>query len=179
MRIFRKALRRFTADTSGQLSVEAALMVPIIVWVYVSTFTYFETFRADSANVKAAYTIGDMLSRETNGVNQAYIDGLNDIFAYMSVAREATWLRVTSVYWDVDEQAYVLDWSAASGSREPLTDLDPIIDSIPILGPGDNVVVVETYMRYTPEFNIGLDPFTYRNVVVTKPRFAPALSWAS
>jgi hypothetical protein len=179
MHRFRKALGRFAADTGGQLSIEAALMVPMIVWIYVSTFTYFETFRADSANVKAAYAIGDMLSRETAEVNQSYIDGLNGIFSYMTVARQETWLRVSSVAWDDAGQKFVLRWSAASAGHAPLDTVDPIAASIPAMSPGDTVVVVETYMPYTPEFNIGLDPFTYRNVVVTRPRFASYLRWAS
>jgi hypothetical protein len=172
-----RRLTRFTRDTEGQLSIEAAMMVPLICWIYFSTFTYFETFRADATNIKAAYAIGDMLSRETAGVDKTYVDGLNSVFAYMTVARKPTWLRVSSVGYDSVAEDFVLNWSSASGTKLGLVDIEAIRASIPAMSAGDTVIVVETYMPYQPEFNIGLKPFTYRNVVVTRPRFAPKLDW--
>jgi hypothetical protein len=179
MKSFRKSFARFGRDTGGSLSVEACMMVPLICWIYFSVFTYFETFRADSTNIKAAYAIGDILSRETAGVDQTYVDGLNKAFGYMTVARKPTWLRVSSVSYDGTDNTFVLNWSAASGTHTGLVTLDAIQASIPAMTPGDTVIVVETYMPYQPEFNIGLKPFTYRNVVVTRPRFAPQLLWLS
>lgn len=121
--------------------------------------------------------IGDMLSRETALIDQDYVDGLNQIFSYITVAKQPTWIRVSSVTWDEDQDKFVLQWSAASAGHAKLDDLLPIQASIPAMGDGDTVVVVETYMPYQTDFNIGLDPFTYRNVVVTRPRFAPQLLW--
>jgi Flp pilus assembly protein TadG len=178
MKLLRMHLGRFARDTEGQLSIEAAMMIPLIVWVYVTTFTYFETFRADSTNVKAAYAVGDMLSRQTDPVNQTYIDGMRDVFRYMTLARETPWLRVSVVGFDGQTNAFFLQWSNASSGHVPATlaELEP---NIPAMTPGDSVIVVETFMPYTPEFNIGLDPFTFRNVVVTRPRFAPQLLWTT
>jgi hypothetical protein len=178
MTLFRR-LARFQRDTRGQLSIEAAMMVPLICWIYFSTFTYFETFRADATNIKAAYAVGDMLSRETEPVDQGYVNGLNKLFSYMTMSRKPTWIRVTSVGYSEADEAFVLNWSSASDGHNGLAELTPIAASIPEMSAGDTVIVVETYMPYTPEFNIGLRPFTYRNVVVTRPRFAPQLLWAA
>lgn len=178
MKSMRTHLARFGRDTKGQLSIEAALMIPLIVWIYVTTFTYFETFRADSTNVKAAYAVGDMLSRETNPVGQTYIDGMRDVFRYMTLARQAPWIRVSVVGFDSQTNDFNLQWSHASTGHDPAT-MAELAPSIPAMTPGDSVIVVETFMPYNPEYNIGLDPFTFRNVVVTRPRFAPQLLWTS
>jgi len=178
MNVLRTSFARFAADTRGQLSIEAAMMVPLIVWIYVTTFTYFETFRAEATNVKAAYTIGDMLSRETQAVDGPYIDGLNTVFAYMTLARQETWIRVSNVGYDGDTESFVLNWTYATDNHA-VADLADLVEDIPAMTPGDTVIVVETFMPYKPEFNIGLKPFNFRNVVVTRPRFAPQLLWAS
>jgi len=179
MHALRFRLGRFGRDTEGQLSIEACLMIPLIMWIYVATFTYFETFRADSTNVKAAYAVGDMLSRETEAVGEQYLEGMNTIFAHMTYSRFPTWLRVTSVSFDSIDDKLVLNWSHATGGKTALTaeTLAEIVASVPKLNGGDSVIVVETYMRYEPGFRVGLDPFTFRNVVVTRPRFAPQLIW--
>ena len=174
MNVIRTRLSRFRRDDGGQLSIEAAIMIPLIVWVYVATFTYFEAFRADSTNVKAAYAVGDLLSRETNPVDAAYIDGMNGIFSYMTNSKEPTWIRVSNVGWDSDADDFKLNWSYATGSHDPVI-LEDIKAQIPMMSPGDTVIVVETYMPYTPDFNVGIKPFTFRNLVVTRPRFAPQL----
>jgi hypothetical protein len=170
-------LRSFLRDNRGTLSVEAAIMVPAIFLVYLAVFTFFHTFRADAANAKASYSVADMLSRETNKVNQAYVDGLNSVFAYMTRAREPTWIRVSSVVWHEDTKKCELRWSAASKGHLPLTDVTSIEARIPMMADGDTVNVVETFMPYTPAFNVGLDRMTFGNLVVTRPRFAPKLDW--
>jgi hypothetical protein len=171
-------LGKFGGDERGQLSIEAAMMVPLIVWIYVATFTYFEAFRADATNVKAAYAVGDLLSRETDPVDAAYIDGMNGIFGYMTAARQPTWIRVSNVGWDTDANDFKLNWSHASDGHDPAI-LADIKDQIPMMAAGDTVIVVETFMPYSPEFNVGIQPFTFRNLVVTRPRFAPQLCWDS
>lgn len=174
----RARLARFGHETRASLSIEAAMMIPLITWIMVTTFTYFDTFRADSTNVKAAYTVGDMLSRETEPVNATYIEGLNTMFAYMVFAKEGSWIRVSNVAYDGVENKLVLNWTHATGGHADAT-LDQLAPQIPMMSAGDTVIVVETFMPFTPAFNIGLDPMTFRNVVVTRPRFAPQLLWAS
>lgn len=172
-----RRLSRFGRDDGGSLSVEAAMMVPLIVWIYVSTYTYFEAFRADSINVKASYTISDLLSREEDPVNAAYIAGMNQVFNDMVLPRQQTWIRVSSVTFDPAENKYSVQWSHATQNHDPAK-IDDILPWIPVMSGADTVIVVETYMPYTPEFNM-LSPMTYRNVVVTRPRFTPQLKWST
>lgn len=178
MKSLRRQIRRFARDTRGQLSIEAALMFPLLVWVYIATFTFFETYRADSTNVKAAYAVSDMLSRQTDPVGQVQIDGMRDVFRYMTLAKQTPWIRVSVVGFDGNTDQFVLKWSNASTGHQPAL-LEDLVPHIPAMTPGDSVIVVETYMPYTPEFKVGLSSFTFRNIVVTRPRFAPQLLWAS
>ena len=173
-----RALARFGRDSGGQLSIEAAIMIPLITWIYVMTFTFFGTFRADATNVKAAYAVGDMLSRETVAIDDSYIDGMNTVFGYMTASAQPTWIRVSNVGYDGDKKLFVLNWSHATGGH-PAALLSDLAGQLPDMTPGDTVIVVETFMPYTPEYSVGLKPFTFRNVVVTRPRFAPQLLWAS
>jgi len=173
-----RTLGRFGRDDSGQLSIEAAIMVPLLFWIYVATFTWFNSFRADATNVKAAYAVGDMLSRETQPVDADYIEGLNRVFSYMVLAEQPTWIRVSNVRYDAASQKLVLVWSQATGGHEKAT-IEMLRDRIPDMTPGDTVIVVETNMPYTPKFNVGLKPMIFHNVVVTRPRFAPQLCFQS
>ncbi len=82
---FTHAVRQFLVDDdAGSVSVETVIIMPILLWVYVATFVIFDGFRTHNQNVKAAYTIGDMLSRETNAIDNAYLEGLSDVFDFLT-----------------------------------------------------------------------------------------------
>lgn len=178
-KILAQRLRAFRNDLRGSLSVEAVLIFPLLMWAYAAMFVYFDAFRAQNTNLKAAYTISDMVSRETNGVSANYIEGLNTVFDYLTKSTEPTWVRVTIVYCDQDcyDPARVLkkDWSYATDGKPKLTDADvqgSYDSKIPILPLGERLIMVETFVDYQPAFNVGLDGFTFENFVATRPRFA-------
>ena len=76
-------LQRFRRSEEGSISVEAMLLVPILMWAYLGTFVFFDAFRSQSTNLKAAYTIGDTLSRETRHVTPAYLDSLSAMHRFL------------------------------------------------------------------------------------------------
>ena len=51
---------------SGSISVEAVLMFPILLWGYIGMYVFFEGLRENNINLKAAYTIGDLLSADVD-----------------------------------------------------------------------------------------------------------------
>ena len=134
-------------------------------------------------------TIADMLSRETGPIagdstsvqiNQTYVNGLNTMFDYLTNSRQPTWIRVTSVYWDDNDNKYRVDWSATSGTgHDEMTTymLQAYKDRIPVMPNGDTVVLVETFMAYTPVFKVGLDPRWFQTFITTAPRFASCVPW--
>ncbi len=50
-------------------------------------------------------------------------------------------------------------------------------DRIPVMPNGDTVVLVETFMAYTPVFKVGLDPRWFQTFITTAPRFASCVPW--
>lgn len=43
---------------------------------------------------------------------------------------------------------------------------------MPALAPGDTVVLLETFLRYNPPFNVGIASSWNGNAIVTRLRFA-------
>jgi len=171
---------RFARDERGLLSVEAAIMAPLLVFFLMMMYTTFDVFRLNATNSKAAYTIGDLLSRETEPVDQGFIDGMKDIFDYITLGAPASsWIRVSVVRYDGDDDEFKLLWSQVGGTATALTDETfPIIEGhIPNMAEEDTVVVVETYMPYTISLKIGWTGFNLAHTVITRPRFASQLCW--
>ncbi|MFO1173771.1 MAG: hypothetical protein U1E48_00990 [Paracoccaceae bacterium] len=189
LRSLRLRLFDFSRDDRGAMEVEGILASTFLIWWYISSFQYFDAFKQKNINLKAAYTVADMLSRETgpsNGdpnatpVNQTYINGLNTMFDYLTYSRKPTWIRVTSVYYDDTTKKYHVDWSAASGSGHTLMTtpmLQGYTNRLPVLPDGDSVIVVETFMAYEPIFSIGINAQVYNTFITTSPRFSSCLPW--
>jgi len=173
------SLKRFRARTEGSLSAEAVLVLPLLVWAYIGLFTLFDAFRVQNLNVKASYTIGDLLSRETNYVTPDYIEGLLNVYRVMTQAQHQTILRVTAIRYDADDDEHILLWSHSTPGRQAVTEntLDDILDHVPVMADADTVTVVETVAGFVPLFNIGIEPLFFENTVVTRPRFAPQIVW--
>lgn len=197
MAALKSRLAAFRDDVRGSLSVEAALVLPLLCWFYVASFVWFDAFRAQNTNLKASYTLADMLSREQAEVNAAYMQGLNRVYDYLAASGSPTYIRVTIVkctqgclppssgsYDDADVLAgrrLAIEWSYATEGRPALnnTTIASYNDKIPYMPKGDIVILLETFMTYTPLFNAGLSERTFANYIVTRPRFTPQICWES
>lgn len=164
-------------DRSGSVAVEATLVFPAFVWVYLGMFVYWEAFRVENTNTKAAYLIADIISREFNPLSDNYIDGMGNLYAFLTRDRYPTSIRVSSIGWDAAEEEYVVLWSRATNGGTPLESEDVAEkgDILPIIPAGDTVILVETLLDYTPTFNIGLDPRDMTQFVYMRPRFISAV----
>ncbi len=178
------ALRRFTRDTSGSLSVETAIILPALCYIYVGSFVWFDAFRMQNVNLKATYTIADMISRETEGIDATYFQGLDDVYTYLTYGDHDTQLRISIIECTADcddESNRVLDvcWSKASEGRETLTTgmLRGNSGIVPLFAKGDELIVAETFMLYTPAFNVGLGQQVFENAVFTSPRMPGQLKY--
>ncbi len=207
----RLELGRFAREERAAMPLEGLMAFIFLVWWYIASFQFFDAYRQKNINLKAAYTVADMLSRETGPevgnpastpVDQTYINGLNRMFDYLTFSKRPTWIRVSSVYWDEDDNKYRVDWSSTSGTGHlPMT--TPMLQSyksrIPVLPNGDTLILVETFMAYeplwyykgTPEYNIvngqpvevlrpydsGLEPQWFTTFIPTAPRFASCVPW--
>ncbi len=182
--LIRARLAAFRDDARGSLSVEAALILPLLCWFYVASFVWFDAFRTQNANLKASYTLADMLSRETDPITETYLKGLNKVYDYLTTTRHPTYIRVTTVKCTDDcateARTLQVDWSYATEGRTKHTNatLGAFKDKIPLMPQGDTVILLETFMAYEPLFNAGLPAKSLENYIVTRPRFAPQLLYA-
>lgn len=184
MRRLLSSFRLFRRSEEGQLSVETVMVIPLLLFAYAGLFTFFDAFRTVNLNTRASYTIADMLSRETNPVDDAYIEGLNKILSVLTASSYDTILRVTVVTWDDNAQELQLVWSAVDGGTgtpvAPITEgtLTEVEGRVPIMAHGDINIVVETWSGFVPMMAWhGVESQYYHHTAVTRPRFAPQLCW--
>ena len=200
-RRLRPALARFLRDERATMSVEIVLMLPLLMLWLAASFVFFDVFRVNMVNEKAAYTIADMISRQST-VDNDFIEGTNNVFDFLINRRGTTWLRVTSVKYraaDPDTgvpESYEVQWSFATRGRqsfgtEAFTDLS-LEDRIPIMGDNETVIVTETFTTYRPPFNpfriapwdleedetaaVFSDTFGFNTFLVTRPRFVTEIA---
>lgn len=180
-RLLSRFLARFRRDESGSITVEALLMVPMLAWFYLGTLVFFDVFHTQSINIKASYTIGDMLSRETDYVTPRYITGLWGLQQTLLDTTEPRALRITVFRYDETNDRYVVRWSRTAGGIAQLTtaDLANMRDILPVMPDGEIAILTHSRVDYVPAFDVGLTPFTFDEYTVTRPRFAPQLCWNS
>ncbi|WP_415921865.1 TadE/TadG family type IV pilus assembly protein [Tateyamaria sp. SN6-1] len=169
-------LRRFRDNEHGAAALETIIIIPLMFWAYLSMYSYFHAYRTHSLNIKTAYAIGDVISRQTTPIDQAYLEGVHELAAYMSwTERSSFTLRITSVVYDEEANEYRRDWSEVKGSKPPLSnsDVNNLRSSLPVMPDGERLVLVETFKQYDPPFNMGLSDHEIHNFVFTRPRYAP------
>lgn len=183
-------------DTRAGFTVELVMVLPLLLWGYFGMFVLFEGYRSLSSNIRASYTISDLLSRETDGITSAYINGLNDIQDILTQSPHRTVLRVSVFSYDQGSGTHTLEWSEATegksaivaGSDEETTALG----HLPVMNDSQHMIVVETWVAFVPFFNLTLStlfdndpedervafgPFYFESLVTTRPRFADQLCW--
>ncbi|MEL6517832.1 MAG: hypothetical protein AAFO80_09755 [Pseudomonadota bacterium] len=180
--------KSFRRAQEGTLSVEALIVLPMLLWAVGAMFIYWDAFKTQNINAKASYTVADLISRESSAIDGDYIDGMNNIYEFLIKRGRDNNLRVSVVsYTQEDEFAPIvknLNWSYATGDLEEHTTISAIEDRLPTLNPGEELIVVETEMTWTPPIGMNiwvptLDEAQYRNLVFTTPRFVPQVVFAS
>lgn len=186
--LHRLSPRRFWREDAAGMTVEAVMIIPLLFWAILATYSYFDVYHVRGLAVKGNFAISDLLSRETNPITPEYLAGIEDVFEYLTQSGDSSWLRVTVVHCDSDcddpdGRDLDLDWSEATDSHVSLTaqDLNSTYnDVIPLIAFGERVIMVETSLDYNPPFNTvldGLEPRTMRDVIMTRPRFSGQLAW--
>lgn len=175
----KSALAGFGRREDGTIAIEAMIIMPMMFWTFLSVFSIFETFRNYSIHQKAAFTIGDSISRETAPIDTAYIEGSLQLYEYLSRSQGKSALRVTSLVYDAAGDRFFRDWSKTAGSVVELTNED-VRDwgtKLPVMPDNERVMLVETWSEYDPPFATGLEQREIKNFVFTRPRFAPRVCW--
>ena len=179
-------LRRFARDTDGYVSVEAMIVLPALFLLFAASWVYFDVFRQQAVNQKANYAIGDMISRETEALDDAYIDNAWRLLGLLTktevdpnVDIHNSDMRITVVKYNANSDSYQVVWSAARGDYSGLNngDMNDYKDRLPTMANNGQTVIVETWEDYNPAFRVGLDAFEIKSYSFTHPRYAPQVLW--
>ena len=180
-RLLKSRFKRFAQDNSGSITVEFVLAMPILFWSFMAAYVFFDGYRQSAVNLKAAYTISDLVSRETSFIDDDYIDSMLNLLQLMTDASSSgdVTMRISVIRWDQDDDRYYLDWSANRGFSEELTNanLNDLKDRLPTMPDNERVIRVETNNVFVPLFNIGMDDINLSNFVFTRPRFVSQVPW--
>ena len=171
----------FVRREDGTVAVEAMLVMPIMFWAYLSMFAIQDAFRMYGVHQKAAYSIGDAISRETVPIDDAYFDGTHDLFEYLAHSQGDTNMRISQLWYDADADEYKKDWSQVRGNIAALTDNEVRNwhHKLPVMPGNERVVLLETWSAYDPPFETGLTTDEIRTFVFTRPRYAPVVCFDS
>ncbi len=178
----RRILSGYARDERGSITVEFVLIVPLLFWAFMASYVFFDGYRQSALNVKAAYTVGDLISRETEAINDTYIDSMYALFQMMVRDQAPVGLRISVVRYDAAQDRYYVDWSRIRGIYTYPRDnsnLEDIRARLPEMPDGERVILVESSNIYEPIFNVGFGNLDLDNFVFTRPRFAPQVAWSN
>jgi hypothetical protein len=194
----RTSIRAFARDESGVMIAEFLILMPILIWGFIALVVYWDLFRTINTNQKAAYSISDLLSRQEVVTEEFVTTGLFEVLRFLVPNAQEPRIRITSFEFDektpeADPNAwgddkFVLLWSRVAGDAtnpesfepEPFVeaDLQPMHETvIPMMDDGKGAILVETWVDYTPRFDIGvlnaapgLERQTFTQTIVTFAR---------
>lgn len=174
-------VRNFWQDCRGDGSIELIIIMPALFWVFAWMVSMFDTYRQESLSIKAANTIADMISRETQPIDQTYLNNSQKILATLvrrSVS-EAPALRVSMVRWDAEEGGFIKTWSKTAGTKGSISTLTvpTDLDRLPALLDQESVLIVETFLDYKLPFKIGINDHTISSYAFVRPRFSSQILW--
>ena len=170
----------FRDDVRGSASLEAAIITPILFFAFAAGFTFFEAYRAQAVAEKAAYSVSDMISRETLPIDGTYITTLRKIYRDLSgLSNAETALRITVMRWDEEDDRFYIDWAKKRGDIPKLKnkDVSDYESELPPMVDNERIILVETASDYDPAFDVGLASRQIETFVFVRPRYAPQLVW--
>jgi hypothetical protein len=155
---FRTFLNQFRREEGGSVVVEAMLILPILIWCFMAMFVFFDAYRTQGANVKAAYVLGDIISRETEYISPSYMNSLFALQGFLVDTGTNQQLRVTVAEFTGPNHNNGFDvvWSQARGGAVAMTsaNLDSQFDDyIPVMSIGDTVIKMRPGTRTSNSVN--------------------------
>ena len=193
MRQLKHRFSTFLRDEDGLILVEGLIMLPLLVWVLVAMFIYWDVFRTINVSQKTAYSIADLLSRQRTEIPLSYANGLQNVVNFLSPGGHPVKMRITSFECKSSsgtpaEQIcngtrgnYRLLFSFSPGNKVPeLTEAQIAAwkgVKIPTMVHNESVFVVETQVDYKAQLPvallgllIGVEDQSFGEFIVTRPR---------
>ncbi len=174
------AFGRFFRKEDGVVTIEGVLMLPLLFWSMWTSYTFFDGYRQGALNLKAAYAVADILSREKETVTDQYVTSMYDLQKFMIAERSDLSLRISFVSWHNGENLgeaghHEVEWSCVRGQFvDGWTNgtINQISDRIPVMADGATMILVETRDHYVRPFDIGLGSrnLNIDKFIFTQPR---------
>jgi hypothetical protein len=171
--------RRGAGCERGAVSVEAAFILPVLLFFVVMMFTLWDAYRREVLATKATYVIGDLLSRRSEGeaIGPRDVVGLTNLFRFVNESDpETSWLRVSEMRRTSNDWA--LEWSEPSEEDRPAltaAGAGRLSSSMPPAAEGERLILVESFasrgLSMTSMFGQGGTEV----LVVTRQRYADNL----
>jgi hypothetical protein len=176
-----RQLRRLGRGEAGSFTVEFVIVIPLIFWCFIMMFTFFQGYRTQAVNLRAAYLIGDQLSRDGQTVTPAMINGMGNLFNFLVQSGDGARLRVTAFDYDDEDDTYRVIWSAGVGeaARVQGEAINDVRDRLPEMAENDYHLLTETWLNFnTNDFFdfVGIGDITFYEAVVNRFRSA-RLCW--
>ncbi|MDC0136835.1 hypothetical protein OAI26_09400 [Sulfitobacter sp.] len=170
---------RFAREEKEAAHIEAMIMIPLMFGVMVTSMTMLDLVRQHGAHQKAAFTIGDMVSRETLPLDADYLEGTHHLLNSLTRTPKDSSLRLSVVRYDSKNDIMKLDWSKTSGGYTVLSNnqVRSWTSKLPHMVHNERMIIVETFARWESLFNIGLGVQEIDNFVFTRPHYAPQVLW--
>lgn len=131
-------LRLFAQDARAAITVELVLVLPMLLWAFFATMIFNDAFRARTQAQAAALHVADAISRNTTILTTEYLEGMNDVYDFLTGGEELSRLRVTSVVWDRDADEPMVLWSYGTRGMNPLPD-----NAFQLMASGDYAMLQE------------------------------------
>lgn len=165
----------FLRERRGVAAIEFAMIAPVLIFLLFGSATLFDGFRTTQIAEKATFTIGDIISRQTD-VNKDFLDKMFATFNRMIRDNSgSTRFRVTSI--SRKDGKFQVDWSYAAAPQPGMTDGGIPAGILPDIANGDSVVVVETGVTKATLTNLlGFGEAVHNNTAVNRPRFVSAIA---
>ncbi len=179
-------LRRFRRDQNGTMTMEFAIVAPLLFIIIIAGFEFFDAFKSYGRAAKVTYTIADNLSRREK-IDEAKITELHALMdALLPWMNGPKTLVVSSITYN-DTDGYVCEWSKPSVVNQStmgiefdfnLAAISTLLnenfykDVLPSIAVGDSVILVETVVEHRTLFSMfGLRGLKWHNQVAIRPRF--------
>lgn len=169
----------FHSDTRGSLSIEFALIAPLLITMLLLGFSAFDAYRSWSRAGKTTAAISDIISRQSTITPQFVTDLHGLIDGMLPWLREEKSLRVTALANNGTGGIKVV-WSFASGQITPRTTagIDKSLrDILPAIPAGGSILLTETRI---PHHSIlswsGFDDLVWELREINLPRFVPCIA---
>lgn len=168
----RSRLRKLWRSDRGVAGIEAALIIPLMVFIIIGTMELYQYFRAAAVLNRAAFTLADGVAMQRELFAGGACDKSDSICTYGAIAPDLMtpldfasngWLIISAysatepakgpnpppVTWE-NAAAWVRQYAGSgTGGAAPASQLDPSSE-FPTANEGDTLIVVEVFYDFVP-----------------------------